>query len=133
MDAPVRDPFHRVSISVFAVLLFSAARAVLLMRRPMWHDELFTLWAARQSPSHLWQALRHDSGPPLFYLLEKPFVTLGEAMGTDTLARLLPFLAALLLFAGAFSLEQRTARSCFLILLAASPFLLVYAAEARAY
>ena len=80
------------------------------------------------------RALRVDSGPPLFYLLEKPFVAAAEAFGfPDTVARLLPFLALLLLFAGARSLPRGAPRRHFLLLAASSPFLLLYAAEARAY
>ncbi len=52
---------------------------------------------------------------------------------SDGLTRLLPFLALLLLFAAARSLTRRDARRRFLLLAATSPFLLLYAAEARAY
>jgi hypothetical protein len=48
-------------------------------------------------------------------------------------ARVLPFLALLLLFAGARSLPRGAPRRRFLLLAASSPFLLLYAAEARAY
>src|SRR5215510_12338345 len=98
MYLPSRGRLARSAIAVAA--LAAAARAALLIARPFWHDELFTLWAARQSPSALWQTLRSDSGPPLFYLLERPFVILAEAVGFDPVARILPFLAILLLFAG---------------------------------
>jgi hypothetical protein len=80
------------------------------------------------------RALSHDSGPPLFYLLEKPFVAAAEGLRlSDSLARLLPFLALLLLFTGARSLSPGPPRRRFLLLAASSPFLLLYAAEARAY
>jgi hypothetical protein len=80
------------------------------------------------------RVLSRDSGPPLFYLLEKPFVAAAEHFGlSDNLARLLPFLALLLLFAGARSLPRGGPRRRFLFLAASSPFLLLYAAEARAY
>jgi hypothetical protein len=79
-------------------------------------------------------ALANDSGPPLFYLLEKPFVSAGEkSFSTDVLARLLPFAATLVLFAGALALSTAAARRRFLLLSAASPLLLLYSAEARAY
>ena len=115
------------------ILLASAARALLLVVKPIWHDELFTLWVARRSSASLWEALRYDSGPPLFYWLEKPFVWLGEALSRDEAARLLPFLVILLLFVGAFSLKPQAPRFRFVILLAVSPLLLIYSAEARAY
>jgi mannosyltransferase len=102
--------------------------------RPLWHDEVFTVWVSRLAPGGLLRALSYDSGPPLFYLLEKPFVAATEGFGlSDNLARLLPFLALLLLFAGARSLPPGGPRRRFLLLAASSPFLLLYAAEARAY
>ncbi len=80
------------------------------------------------------RALANDSGPPLFYLLEKPWIAAAEAFRLpDNLARALPFLALLLLFAGARSLPAGGPRRRFLLLAASSPFLLLYAAEARAY
>lgn len=117
-----------------AAALSCAARLWLLAARPLWHDEIFTVWASRLSPGGLLRALSFDSGPPLFYLLEKPFVAAAEGLGlSDSMARLLPFLAAFLLFAGARSLPRGGARRRFLLLAASSPFLLLYAAEARAY
>jgi hypothetical protein len=79
-------------------------------------------------------ALANDSGPPLFYLLEKPFVSAGEGLfSSDVLARLLPFAATLVLFAGALALSTAASKRRFLLLSATSPLLLLYAAEARAY
>lgn len=115
------------------VLLAVGARLWLLVARALWHDELFTLWAARLPLAKLLEALRHDSGPPLFYLLEKPIVLLAEAVRSDALARLLPFAATVLLFFAARSLPRKGGRAWFLMLAASSPLLLVYAAEARAY
>src|SRR5215471_4606633 len=131
MYLPSRGRLARSAIAVAA--LASAARTGLLLARPLWHDELFTLWASRQSLSTLWRLLRHDSGPPLFYLLERPFVILAEAVGFDPVARILPFLAILLLFLGVPSLQRRPARFDFVALVALSPLLLVYSSEARAY
>jgi mannosyltransferase len=119
---------------LFAAAVSCAARLWLLVARPLWHDEVFTVWASRLSPGGLLRALSFDSGPPLFYLLEKPFVAAAEGLGlSDSVARLLPFLAVFLLFAGARSLPRGGPRRRFLLLAASSPFLLLYAAEARAY
>src|SRR5262245_47643561 len=99
----------------------------------MWHDEIFTVWAARLSPSALIEALRFDSGPPLLYLMEKPFVAVADAGKIpDTVARALPWLATLALALSARRLSGRP-RALLLVLLASSPLLLLYAAEARAY
>lgn len=109
------------------------ARLALLIVRPFWHDETFTLWASRLAPSRLLEVLRQDSGPPLFYLLEKPFVRLAEMARSDALARLLPFAAVLCLFAPALRPSGERRGIWFIALAAGSPLLLVYAAEARAY
>ena len=111
-----------------------AARLALLVLRPLWYDEIFTIWAARASVRALMTALSFDSGPPLFYLLEKPFVLLGEgASSAGVAARFLPFVAAALLFVASTTLSTRASRGRLLVLLAASPLVTVYAAEARAY
>ena len=109
-----------------------AARIVLLLQRPIWHDEAFTAWASRLALPQLVDALRSDSGPPLFYALEQPFARAADASGRDTLLRVLPFLAALLLFAAARTLP-RGARGWWIALLACFALVNLYAAEARAY
>ena len=113
--------------------LAAGARASLALMRPMWHDEIFTTWAARLSPRGLLQALRQDSGPPLFYLLERPFVRLAERTGEDALVRVLPWLAAFAVFTAIFTLPRGAPRAWFAALVAVSPLLLLYSAEARAY
>jgi hypothetical protein len=110
-----------------------AARSVLLVARPLWADELFTVWAARLPPQRLLEALRQDSGPPGFYLLERPFVRLAEGLGADWIARALPFLAGLALLAAARWLPRGASRRLGAALFAAYALLGLYAAEARAY
>ncbi len=92
------------------------------------------MWAARLPLDALLAVLAKDSGPPLFYLLEKPFVLAAERLALpDTAARVVPFAATLAIFAGAFSLPSRSSAIRFTFLAAASPLLLLYSAEARAY
>lgn len=110
------------------------ARAWLLLHRPLWFDEIFTLWAARLSPRDLIAALENDSGPPLFYLLEKPFVLAGERLfSSDLAARLLSFAATLAVFGGALLLPSRPSKLRFVLLASLSPLVVLYSAEARAY
>ena len=111
-----------------------AARLWLLLDRPLWFDEIFTVWAARLPLDTLLAILTNDSGPPLFYVLEKPFVLAAERLRlSDAAARAVPFAATLALFAAALTLPSRPARLRFTLLAAASPLLLLYSAEARAY
>jgi hypothetical protein len=56
-------------ISTAAILLFLATRLPLLFFRDFFYDEIFTRWIARKPFLGIVSALRHDSGPPLFYLL----------------------------------------------------------------
>ncbi|PYQ68222.1 MAG: hypothetical protein DMF54_01390 [Acidobacteria bacterium] len=78
-------------------------------------------------------ALSNDSGPPLFYLLEKPFVTIGERLSADVFARSLPFAATIALLVGVLALPSRSAKLRFVVLASISPLLFLYSAEARAY
>jgi hypothetical protein len=105
-----------------------------MWQRPLWFDELFTIWAARQPLSRLLEILTNDSGPPLWYFIEKPFVLAGERLfSAEVLARLPAFAAIAALFAGALLLPPGGARRRFVLLAAASPLLLLYSAEARGY
>ncbi|HYT31425.1 MAG TPA: hypothetical protein VEO37_02425 [Thermoanaerobaculia bacterium] len=111
-----------------------AARVFLAIDRPLWHDEVFTVWVSRLDIRQMIEVLRTDSGPPLFYLLEKPFVLAAEALHrSDKILRLLPLSASVLLIAGYRTLADRKSRLLFVLLCATSPLLLLYAAEARTY
>jgi hypothetical protein len=110
------------------------ARVVLALNRPLWFDETFTLWAARLPLKQLIAALRLDSGPPGFYVLEKPFALIADRFAeSDPLLRVPSFLSVLLLFAAARTLPRGAARSSFVALLSGSALLNLYAGEARPY
>jgi hypothetical protein len=106
----------------------AAARILLASTRPLWYDELFTLWIAARPISEILSALSVDSGPPFFYLLEKPLARSGALA-----LRLLPLASSVAIFAGAATLPSGAPRRRFLLLAAAFPLLTLYAAEARAY
>ena len=109
-------------------------RLWLLVERPLWFDELFTVWAARLSLRDLLDALRRDSGPPGFYLLAKPFaVFAGSVADAAWWIRLPSFAAALALFAAARTLPSAISRRIFAALAACTLLLTLYAAEARPY
>ncbi len=82
----------------------------------------------------LLDALRFDSGPPLFYLIEKPFVFAAESLGlSDNVLRIPAFIAVLAASVIGLMFRGRAERRCYVALAAASPFFLLYSAEARAY
>ncbi|HTR04802.1 MAG TPA: hypothetical protein VMN82_16560 [Thermoanaerobaculia bacterium] len=110
-----------------------AARLWLLFHRPLWHDETFTAWASRLPPAELVAALRSDSGPPLFYLLEAPLARAAKSPAEDLGLRLLPFAATLALFAVAGTLPRGAPRAWWIALVACFALVNLYAAEARAY
>jgi hypothetical protein len=123
-----------IGLLLLAAAVSAAARLWLLLERPLWFDELFTVWAARLPVAELLAALRFDSGPPGFYLLEKPFVELSERLGGAlALARFVSLLAATLLLAATRSLPRGAARTTFVVLLSGSALINLYAAEARPY
>ena len=121
------------AVVVAAVLLALAGRGALLARRPLWSDELFTIWVARMAPAPIVSALRSDSGPPGFYAIAKPFVAAGEIAGDDRAVRVLSFLAALALLLAARGLAAPRSRRAALVLFGTSALLGLYAAEGRAY
>ena len=49
--------------------LFFATRLPLFFLRDAFFDELFTVWITAKPVAGIIEALRHDSGPPLYYLL----------------------------------------------------------------
>src|SRR5438034_951811 len=68
MNGEGRSEFivHRSS---FIVLLFFVPRLFLLFLRQPFFDELFTHWIAAKSFGGILEALRFDSGPPLYYFV----------------------------------------------------------------
>jgi hypothetical protein len=106
----------------------------LLQHRPLWFDELFTFWAARLPLPRLLEVLRNDSGPPLWYVLEKPFAAAADRLpSSDALVRVPALVAVLGVFAAASTLPSLPAKVRYVLLAAASPLLFLYSAEARAY
>ena len=107
--------------SFFAIaLIFLIARVAILLVRPPFFDELFTLWMARQPMSHIVPNLLHDSGPPLYYFIAR--------FQSITALRLLSLFFATLQFV----LVARRSRLAAL-LLALYPPAALFAVDARAY
>ncbi len=126
-------PRATIGLLLVVVAISVCARIVLALERPAWHDEIFTIWAARLPLQDLVSALRWDSGPPLFYLLERPFARAADSPGGDAFVRVLPLLASLALFGAAGTLPRGPARRWWIGLAACFALGNLYAAEARAY
>lgn len=116
----------RAAILGFTAFVFVAVRAALLLARDPFIDELYTVWLAQHPFSEIFQHLRFDSGPPLYYFI---------ARATSVMAlRWLSFafaLAAWLLIVT--RRELGTARFTAGLLLAVYPAAAFFATEARAY
>jgi hypothetical protein len=77
----------RIAVGAAIVVLFAAVRVFLLLGRQAFFDELFTFWIARKSFAGIVDALRLDSGPPLYYFLvhlapSPRLVSLAAALAT---------------------------------------------------
>jgi hypothetical protein len=99
--------------------LFFAFRIPLLLVRQLFFDELFTRWISGKSFAGIVDALRYDSGPPLYYFLVHLF---GHARGISLLASLATVIVLLMrkqFFAAAF--------------VAVFPPSVLFAADGRAY
>ena len=123
----------RIVVLCAIVAVSLAARVVLLLERPLWHDELFTAWVSRLPPARLVDALRADSGPPLFYLLERPFARADAEPHRDPLVRILPFAAAAALSFAARWMLPGSPRAWWIALCSGFALINLYSAEARAY
>ncbi len=124
---------HRLPLAIAFVA--ALPRAVAALVRPPWHDEYFTVWAARLPLADLLDALHRDSGPPLPYLLVKWLAALGLApLPAARLLALAAGTAAVLLAwrAARLAVGERPA----LVLagvLAFHPLAVTFGSEGRAY
>ena len=112
---------HRSAL-IFGTLLFLLLRAALLFWRQPFFDELFTVWIAAKPFAGIVEALRFDSGPPLYY-----FVVHGMFLRGVLAARLLSFACAGVTF---ILLRSRTTAA---LLYAVFPPAVLFAVDARSY
>ena len=106
------------------LLLFAAARIPLLIVRAPFFDELFTRWISAKPFTSIVQALRFDSGPPLYYFVVR---LLGDPSVTAT--RILSLVCAAI----SLILILRSKNLVAALLLAVFPPAILFAADARAY
>ncbi|HEX4440214.1 MAG TPA: hypothetical protein VH854_09095 [Thermoanaerobaculia bacterium] len=121
------------AIAAAVVAISLAARISLLLSRPLWHDERFTAWISRRPPGEIVAALRRDSGPPVFYLIERASKAASAPASRAWVLRLVSFAAALLLLPILLGSLPRRARAMGAVLVSCFALINLYAAEARAY
>ncbi|MCG3194401.1 MAG: hypothetical protein DIJKHBIC_03660 [Thermoanaerobaculia bacterium] len=143
-DEPARSRppgavWGRVAGIIAGLFLFGVgARIYFLFLKPLWADEIFTLWLARLDLGALLSALKLDSGPPLHYLVSKAVLSPTSSPGSlDILVRLPSLLASLGVMGLLIYLGKRMGRPetgwLSALLYAVSPLAVFYAAEGRAY
>jgi len=120
-------------IAAAVVLVSLAVRVYLLLARPLWHDERYTAWISRQPPAGIVAALRQDSGPPAFYLLEQITGAAAAPASRAWVLRAISFCAGLVLLAALAAGLRGRPRAAALALASGFALLNLYAAEARAY
>jgi 4-amino-4-deoxy-L-arabinose transferase-like glycosyltransferase len=129
-SAPARE---RIALGI---LLLAAAgiRLIGLRSQGVWVDEAYTAELIRAPFGGILHALGQDDAPPLFYLLEKLFVSvLGSSEGA---LRALPALAGWAAIPAAYALARRWKPEAALSVAAAVAFsglLVFYSQQARGY
>ncbi len=141
-ETPGSDPpltARRRRITVWQVLAGGAVAVGMVARfaadSHLWLDETLSVNIARLPLGELFEALRHDGAPPLYYLLLHWWT---EVFGTGTIAvRSLSGVFAVaalpLVWVAGARLGGRRVAIASLILLATSPFAVRYATETRMY
>jgi uncharacterized membrane protein len=111
-----------------------AARVALLGYQPLWRDEAFTALAVQRPLGSMLTVVRHDSAPPLFYLLER---VVAIASTSPVALRLLPVLAGVAAIPIIAALGRRVAGDAggtwAAVIGAVAPALVVSSLDARMY
>lgn len=133
MAEPVRGTSERTLVVALTLVLTCAyllTRSAFLLREPFF-DELFTLWITQKPLGGIVEALRIDSGPPLYYFLTR-LLTAGEAsiVGARVVSLLAGLIGALAILVLPF---DRATRATAALLLVTLPVNAYFSTEARAY
>lgn len=119
----------KAAVIALITLLFIALRVALLLARDPFFDELFTMWITRKSFGGILDALRNDSGPPLYY-----FAVRALGIGSVVGARLLSLACAAIALGVIVSTRSLgEARFTAAALLAVFPPAALFAVDARSY
>lgn len=120
---------QNIAIGGAALVVFVAIRLALLIGRDPFFDELFTVWLVRQPFGAILDALRHDSGPPLYYVVLK-LAGVQSVVAARVVSLVCATIAAALLIA---TPQLGRMRFAAVLLLAVEPASVLFSTDARAY
>ena len=124
---------------VAILAIATIARFYAIGREPLWIDEGYSWWDARQSFVHLWSLVSQcDPHPPLYFLLLKGWIALfGDSAATlRTPSALLGIASTAVVYAAGREVDRTTDRgiaSVAALLFALAPFQIYFSNEARPY
>jgi hypothetical protein len=121
-------------VAVAAVVAFGIAARFIAFSH-LWLDEALTVNIARLPVGEIPAALRHDGSPPLYYLLLHYWMVVfgSGTIAVRALSGLFSVACLPLAWMAGARLGGRRAAAAALVLLAASPYAVQYASEARMY
>jgi mannosyltransferase len=109
-------------------------RVVALSSRGIWYDDAFSVFLARRDPASIVAGTAADTMPPLYYLLLRAWMWLGDSLASLRMLNVLVSLGTLLL---AMEVARRfvgaNAAGWAGLLVAISPFQIYHAQELRMY
>lgn len=125
----------RILRAAIVPALLLAVLAAAVVRKPAWHDELYTRWLSARGPGAILDQLKSDSGPPLHYLLMHLWgAPTGHGVAGMRLFSALCVLGAGLLLRRALRTEGPGPVAAWVLpVFCLMPLSLYYAAEARSY
>src|SRR5437588_8628110 len=134
--APGRSDRRAVAltVAVAAVVVVGVALRFLTSSH-LWLDEALTVNIAKLPLSRIPDALRHDGSPPLYYLLLHWWIAVFGAgdIAVRALSAVFAVATLPLIWIAGLRVGGRRAAIAALLLLAASPFAIRFATEARMY
>lgn len=133
--AAEKGQFLFAALVVIAVVVAAAVRWYGLAAHSLWFDEGYTLWLSQFSPRDIWERLREDTSPPLYYWLVH-FWTRLFGISETALRGMSAFFATVsipLFFGLAKQVLQKKTAVLALWLYAVCVFQVHYAKEARFY
>ena len=136
-DQLSRSPLRRVAplLILTTTAVGGFLRFYRLGSKGLWLDEAFSIWMGQQPLAEMLQWLvRIDQHPPLYYMLLRGWLGLGDAAGTvRALSALCSTLTIPIVFLLGRRLAGRWAGMLAALLLAVSPFHVHFAQETRMY